>query len=283
MAAGRTDLLAAIQRYGGLKHIANLLNLPLSTNCRPSGYWNDFGNVAKELQMFIALHGQQGIMPQQDDLVRYGYSSLGEALLRHGGPSLGEALLRHGGHAGVAERLNLLMPNKSKPSGYWLNFENIERELKDFMSLYGSDGIMPTLKDFEEHNQLGLAGAINRMGGFTTIAKRLHLRNRRPTLPRRWKDFQTLKTELERFMREHNLKGIMPTAAQLMATKRCDLMYAIGCFGGYQAVADKLHLTYVKSSRYKSAKYCAGPHIISVTGAASELHETTMRLAGSSI
>ncbi len=237
----RTDLLLAIQRYGGLKYVANLLNLPTSTTYKSSGYWNDFENVTKELLQFITTYGEEGVMPQQDDFVKYSFSSLGESLLRHGG------------HAVVAQKLRLRMPQKVKPSGYWHKFENIETELTVFMERYGFDGIMPSLKDLADRDQLGLAGAISRMGGFTAIAQRLQLRNAIPTAPRRWKDFQTLERELEYFMKEHHMKDVMVTSAQLQDAKRYDLVYAIGCFGGYKAVADKLHLTYVKSSRYKAS------------------------------
>lgn len=97
---GRSDLLQAIAKHGGMAVVAQRLNLTRIDQAKPSGYWKEFSNVETELLDFISEHGKSAHIPTQRELNAAGYSGLARAIHRHGGLAL------------VAKKLNLIYSNK---------------------------------------------------------------------------------------------------------------------------------------------------------------------------
>jgi hypothetical protein len=83
--AQRADLLAAIQKHGGLRAAAKRFGLRLSVNYHPSGYWYNAKNVERELRTFIRRQGTPGIMPRPAHLIKARCLSLRQAIYRVGG------------------------------------------------------------------------------------------------------------------------------------------------------------------------------------------------------
>ena len=79
---------------------------------KPSGYWDHFTNLERELRAFIAKYGETGLMPTKRTLKAKGLNGLVSAISKHGGIFV------------VAERLGLNCSESHKPSGYWHDFDN---------------------------------------------------------------------------------------------------------------------------------------------------------------
>ncbi|MBI3244098.1 MAG: hypothetical protein HYZ49_17585 [Chloroflexi bacterium] len=90
-----------------------------------------------------------------------------------GRDDLANAIRKHGGIPVVAERLGLEQTNK--PTGYWSDFANVERELLTFITKQGKNGIMPLVRELIAEQRHDLISAIGRYGGFSAIAHRLGL------------------------------------------------------------------------------------------------------------
>lgn len=166
--AGRFDLAVAITKHGGLRATAERLGLGLGHTQQPTGYWKDFGNVARELLAFIEERGLPGVMPTQIDLRDADRSDLYHAIVKHGGTT------------SVAGQLGLLPSHSQKPPGYWDDFANVEREVRDFVGRHGSPGIMPTSLELRDAGLHSLGIAISNHGGFASVARRLDLRHDGP-------------------------------------------------------------------------------------------------------
>ncbi|MBD2741404.1 DEAD/DEAH box helicase family protein [Coleofasciculus sp. FACHB-1120] len=160
--AGQGALLGAVKKHGGTHKVAELLGLACVN--RQRGSLNDFECFAGELLAFIEKQGTAGVMPTQKELAKAKKTSLASAIARHGGfPT-------------VAERLKLKFTHTAKPTDYWKDFANVERELFVFIGKKGTPGMMPEFYELVRAGHSSLASAIGRHGGFSAVAERLGLK-----------------------------------------------------------------------------------------------------------
>src|SRR5258708_8628828 len=228
--AGRRDLAKAIRKNNGVEAVAQRLGLQLPSHKRKRhGYWEDFANVAFELQNFIAEHGTPGVMPKQNELTRAGYHSLANAIDHHGGIFV------------VAQRLGLRLSHAQHPDGYWDDFVNIERELLAYIEKCGTQEVMPSRGELMRANLGDLAGAFDKYGGSSAVAERLGLRMKIKPMGH-WDDFTNVKRELLAFIQEQGTPDVMPTAKALEDVGRSNLIFAINKHGGMSTVAGRLGL-----------------------------------------
>lgn len=228
---GRDDLASAITNHRGFPALAEQFGLRYTNTAKPAQYWDDFSNVERELLGFIAEKGTPGMMPTSADLKGTGRLDLGFAINKHGG------------FARVAALLRLQLSYEKKPDGYWDDFENVERELLDFMTEQGTPGIMPTNKDLADAGRSDLNFAINKHGGVSTVAKRLGVQlSYAKQSPGYWNDFASLREALLQFIETCGVPGIMPTRAELQKAGRSDLDSALNKHDGFLAVAERLGL-----------------------------------------
>src|SRR5574341_2217766 len=104
-----------------------------------------------------------------------------------------------------------------KPRGYWEDFANVEREIREFIADHGTDGVMPIVKEFEKHKRQDLVGAINRHGGIVIVAKRLGLNRLKTKKPvGYWNAFANVEHELLDFIAKRGTEGVMPTLSDLV-------------------------------------------------------------------
>jgi hypothetical protein len=141
------------------------------------------------------------------------------------------------------------MGSTRKPTGYWADFSNFERELLAFIEEHGTPGVMPTDKELRKARLGNLPDAISKHGGYAEVAERLGLTYNRKR-PGYWDDFSNVKRELLAFIQEQGTHGVMPTQDELMKAPQGTLPSAIQKHGGYAVVAKrlKLELTYTKKT-----------------------------------
>lgn len=306
-AAGCEALLSAIAQHGGTWRVADRLGLAHAPDShRPKGYWEDFSNVERELLAYIAERGDPGMMPTYTSILEAGFAALGGAILKHGGvievsrrlglarpsprlpdgyyddfavlerelrayvaehslttmPTLTElraemrndlsrGIREHGGFPVVARRLGLAPRSELRnPPGYWDDFANVERQVREYLATTGTGNAMPRPEDLIRAGRGPLGKALARHGGAEAVAARLGLNLKPPRHRRsRWEDFATLEREVRAFVRKARLKH-MPTQAQLLAARRSDLYLGVVRHGGLVAVAQRLG--YPSSPRHPS-------------------------------
>lgn len=165
-ADGRSDLAAAIRRHhGGLGAVARRLHLgrELGRGQAPRSQ-QDFARLARALADFAQGHGTPGIMPTRKELSAGSRSDLARAVDRGGGFRAVAA------RAGLRER--------ARPAGYWRDFANLARELKQYMQARGGGDVLPTQKELSAAHATPLIYAIAVHGGAQSVARRLGLRVR---------------------------------------------------------------------------------------------------------
>lgn len=235
--ARRSDLAYAIEQHGGVEAVATRAGLQRIDARRAAGFWDDFGNIQRELSMVMVAHNIDGEMPTRRILASSSHGLL-------------SGIERHGGMLAVAARLGLQVQNK--PSGYWTDFANLERELRAFIAAAGPDPIMPTFAQLSAADRDDLANALPIHGGSFAVAKRLGLQpssNRKP--PGYWQDIANIEKEIRAWCSTHGDGQTMPGYANLMRTGDAELHGAIREQGGYEAISARLGLVYVPSRRPK--------------------------------
>jgi superfamily II DNA or RNA helicase len=131
---------------------------------------------------------------------------------------------------------------KRKPKGYWDDFANVERELREFIAKYGVAGIMPTRSDFTKAGREDLSNAIRtKHGSLKSIADRLGLDYSNLDRPMGyWNDINNIEAELKKFNSDYGVEGVMPTTSDLKREGYLSLVSAIVKLGGMEVVADRL-------------------------------------------
>lgn len=167
-----------------------------------------------------------------------------------------------------------LPPRRARrPRGYWRDFDNLAREVHEFLAESGPDTErrMPTEAELRRNRRQELAGAIRLHGGWPAVAGRLGLRPTSITRPRSlyltfavrprsgrfmphnyWRDEENLRRELLAFVQHHGASKVhMPTPQELEAASRSDLTRAVGKHGGFYAVARLVGLQHRNQARHR--------------------------------
>ncbi|KAK4536870.1 hypothetical protein CDCA_CDCA10G2895 [Cyanidium caldarium] len=219
----------------------------------PVAYWHNFENLAREIYDFCEENGiaWERRMPSQSELEK----------MPHPRPYLSNAIRLHGGWLAVADRLGLQLTSIARPQSlyltfavkmrstrmappnYWRDWNNVSREVLDFVRTRGkSFHHMPTAQELEENNRSDLVRAISKHGGFHAVARVLGLLTR--ACPRGyWDDFPHVHQEILQAAKHAGVApGVMPTLRQLSMYGATGLPQAIARHGGVAAVAPRLHL-----------------------------------------
>lgn len=154
---------------------------------------------------------------------------------------------------------------RRRPYGYWTSNGRLSGELQEFAKAQGEETRMPTLAELMAAGRSDIAGAIRRQGSWGQAANAAGLTLTSIVRPRSlylsfctnirgarphgyWRDFANVRRELSIFVAQ---KGVLPTAGELMAANRSDLIRAVRMHGGFESVAKHMQLRI----RYRSAKY----------------------------
>lgn len=106
--AGKGSLANALGLHGGVLEVAERLNLKLSYDRKPQGYWDNRDNLRREIESVALQLGTPGVVPTHEQLEQAQRSDLICAIARNGGwPS-------------VARRFGLIYSKKyNNPSDYF--------------------------------------------------------------------------------------------------------------------------------------------------------------------
>lgn len=151
---GRTDIAAAIVKYGGMALVAQRLGLQY--RIRASEAFKNWNLFRRSLMAFMETHGTPGQIPSSRILNNFGRSDLYQAILHHGGTKE------------VADRMGL-------KRNYWQDFNHVGLQVLEFIVLHGTEGVMPTESEFIEVGRTALNLAVSKFG-YSQVAKRLGLR-----------------------------------------------------------------------------------------------------------
>lgn len=265
---GRSDLIAAVVAAGGFLSVAAKLglvparltnrkslqlaphervHLQLSPQEQPSTsakrkrrqkhYWNQWRNLEAELHTFSELHCN-GYMPMQRQLLDANRSDLFNAVRLHGGM------------ATVARRA-ALAPAPSyaskRPHGYWSDPAVLHAQLLTFTARNGYHGLMPTRRQLRKAGRADIAYAVEKHGGYSSIAADLHFVWHGPCSY--WRVFRNVQRRLMAYMRSQQLRDVMPSVHRMHRDGRIDLVHGIATHGGIMVVAERIGLRVVYPRR----------------------------------
>lgn len=200
---------------------------------------NELVSTRQALYDFIQTHGTPGVMPTSTELRQADRRDLDQAINRLGG------------YDQVAKQWSLTLKYSRKPGNYWKDFDHVKQELLAFISEYGTPGVMPIKAELLKAGRGDLANAIIKgHGGIEVVAERLGVQL--PSYKRKkrgyWEDFDNVISELQNFIAEHGVPGVMPTQDDLAIVGLTSLTNAIDHHGGIYAVAERLglHLSHAR-------------------------------------
>jgi hypothetical protein len=149
---GYRSMLTGIQVYhGGLRELAKKLNKKVIR--KEDNYWKQWGNVELQINEIIK---ELGHFPSSSEIKS---NSLKQAITNY-----------HGGFYKVEEKMGYKSSLK-KINGYWKDFENIEKVVKELVEKLGH---FPKEKEFRENKYSSVAAAIHQHhGGFTKVRERM--------------------------------------------------------------------------------------------------------------
>ncbi len=223
---------------------------------KPHGFWNDLGNVQRELEAVNAALGRRGRrqMPRLSEMKALGRGDLIAALAKYGGSKKVAAMLRWGPIRKSVNRLPSSLRTQPKlpytgvrqkvlrrRTDYWSDLNLLKAEVASFARKHGVEtGVMPTQALFRVHKRADLLNAITRHGGLRIVAASMNLRCARYRATLRF-DFETFSKQVRSFSDKH-CPGKMPTAAELIRLGASNIANAVAVHGGYPTVASKLKL-----------------------------------------
>ncbi len=105
---------------------------------------------------------------------------------------------------------------------------------------------MPAALELKAAKRFDLLNAINKHGGFSSVAEKLGLRQVHASKPYGyWDDFSNVEQELRGFIAEYGQAGVMPMQRELIESGRFDLANAVSNYGSFSEVARRLGWAYL--------------------------------------
>lgn len=143
----------------------------------------------------------------------------------------------------------------SPVKGLMTDFRVLEKELRDFISAHGIEGVIPVRKQLREHWRSDLEKAIRAMGGFHTVAARMKLslsyKERKPG--GYWDDVRNLQNEVIAAQKElGNDTSVLPSRGSLERSGHFNLARALEKWGGAKETARILGLQTKGSQKRES-------------------------------
>jgi hypothetical protein len=155
----RFDLLREIYWRGGWENA--IRNTGLFKQYKTQDYVDHPEQLKLDLLNFMVDHGKHHFLPDREF-----FESNGEIYLARAITTIGETK--------VAKMCGLQFGER-KESGYWYDFENLEKELRLFIIEHGIQGRAPKLSDLERHGKKYLLRPIRYFGGIREVANKMGL------------------------------------------------------------------------------------------------------------
>lgn len=142
---------------------------------KPDGHWSNFENIKKVLS---ELEKQLGHFPSPNEIRNAGYGGMYSSIYRE-----------YRGIRAIKDKIGI--KQKTKPRGYWKNFDNAIAELKKVVDEFG---YFPTTRELERSGYHGLVNGIGKYhGGFTVFREKLQ----------EYMGMPTKESHLESFLQEY--------------------------------------------------------------------------------
>ena len=188
--------------------------IEVGTRRKPNGYWQNQDNIMIELERTMAENKDERV-PVWKVLIERGEFGLIYAIQKYAG-----------GFHKIREKFD---ETTKKPKDYWINLENVKREISQTMEFY-QDEKLPTHEEFNRRGLSSLASAIsNYHGGFPTFRRRMLEDSRKPN--NYWREEENVIREMEETMKEHK-DFEMPSQKELALRGLSSLSAAITKYHG---------------------------------------------------
>ena len=217
---GKSSFVTAINRHhGGLPKF--YLRLGYKPIRKPYKYWQNLGNIKKELKMVADLW-----------LENHDHPPTGQELSKKGHSSLVSAIHEYDHNLYELYRELGYKSNKRKPLNYWSKHVNLINELKILIELsLKQNKRLPQWQEISKINST-LAHRITEKGGLLKFYDELNLLNLYPVKrkpPNYWKDLDNVKKELLNLI---NKLGYFPSTLEIEELKMSSLEAAIQKYHG---------------------------------------------------
>ena len=170
-----------------------------SENKKPYGYWRNWENVEAEINKIIE---EIGHFPSQNEMKSFGQYTLPSAIANY--------------HSGVnAVRKKMEYEIEKRDNGYWNNWENVEKELKEIIEKIGH---FPSQLELRKLKMSSLSPAIDKHGGTHVVSKKLGMTGVEKFPKGYWQDEENVLSEYKKITEE---LGHAPSNNEL-----CKLGYA---------------------------------------------------------
>ena len=217
-------IMAAQKHYDGFRNVLDRIMGEEGVN-KPKGYWQNQDNFEREAKEAIELN--DGNRPTQRWLNKNGYGSLVDATAKY-----------YGGFTNVFDRIMGEETEKSKPHGYWKDWDNFERGVKEAIEL--NDGNRPTAKWLQKNGYSILANAANRhYDGLANVFNRIMGEEGGNKPNGYWQNQDNFERELKEAIEKN--EGNRPTSTWLRENGYSSLVDAAqNHYGGFTNVFDRV-------------------------------------------
>lgn len=140
---------------------------------------------------------------------------------------------------------NIIFFDKKSP-GYWLNPDNLKKEIFPLINKYGK---LPSIKELRQIGRNDIEGAIvNNYRSYRNVAKAIGIEYDNLIKPQRyWQNIDNIKEELEPIIKKY---GFIPSRAELMRIGKRGIVAAIDTYkGSLKSIAKSLGVEYLPAKK----------------------------------
>jgi uncharacterized Zn ribbon protein len=172
----RHDIINAMHRHKlGIYSAMEMMGF--KSNRKPRGYWQDWNNFERELQEVIYTEYKDN---EGNVIKAKGEFPTRKKLIEIGKSSIASSFRYHGEHYELMEMMGF--SSNKKPPGYWQDWNNFERELREVIdteykdkdgSMIKASGEFPAKQILINFSINGLSFAFKYHGGFPAVRQRM--------------------------------------------------------------------------------------------------------------
>ncbi len=247
---GRCNIEGAMERHGGLSSVRGKMGFKELQ--KPHSYWNDWGNLENELKLVIK---NQYVDKDGNIIKNAGEFPTTNQLARINRHDMINALHKHNGISAICKRMGFKL--KCKPNGYWSDWNNVEKELREVIDneyrdsegvLIKAAGEFPTTNQLKKIEEYGLLDAILKHDGMNNVRQRMGYELIK--YPRNyWDNFENVDREFREVIENEyrtpdgtliKAAGEFPTYTQLKLIGKGALASGLLRHGGKNTVLQKM-------------------------------------------
>ena len=160
----------------------------MTKKIKPAGYWRDWNHVEEGIRQ---VEQEIGHFPSSVELTRLGHGGLIDNICNY-----------HGGYLEVRKKMN--QPATTKPDGYWKNWKNIRKELRNIWTQHPEiNGVLPSTGWMQSKGYVSFVGGIYSNGLKWEEARKKLGAAPRPASASTYKSLESIKTALQKIWKKH--------------------------------------------------------------------------------